>query len=423
MKTSNEKNLLARIEELEGRLAESEQLVDAIRAGEVDAFAVKLNNHSEVFTLQSGDYAYRLLIEEVGEGTVNLTEAGLIVYINTYFAKLMDLPYEKIIGSPIFDFIHEQSKKEFENLFAEAQSGKSKGEINLVINNKIIPVYISLTSLKPKLSAIGIIITDLTEKKKNEETILKYHKDLELKNRELEQRNAELASFTYIASHDLKEPLRKIQTFSSRILDKESEEFSDATRDNFNRITSAAKRMQTLITSLLNYTRVTTSESLYAPTDLNDVLDEVKTYLQENIAENNVKIESERLPSVQVIPDQFVQLFSNIISNAIKYKKPGEDPLIRITANIVSAGEIRADVTSPDKKYFEINFIDNGIGFEQQFSDKIFELFQRLHNRFEYEGTGVGLAICKKIMSNHNGYIMAKGEPGAGARFSIYLPG
>ena len=135
------------------------------------------------------------MIEEFEEGAINITEEGLIVYTNPYFYKLLNLPYEKVIGHSIFDFIHAESEKEFSTLLKESILGKSKGEINLTVNNTVLCVYISLKSLQPKLPTVGIIITDLTEKKKNETTILEYQKDLEAKNIELIQSNAELASF------------------------------------------------------------------------------------------------------------------------------------------------------------------------------------------------------------------------------------
>lgn len=174
-------HLLLRIQELEQRLEESEQLFEAIKSGEVDAFAINKGSESEVYTLQSGDYAYRILIEEIGEGAINVTEEGLIVYTNPHFFRMLKLPYEKVISCSIFDFIQAGSKKEFEVLFKKALSGKSKGEIHLTTKEMDIPVYVSLTSLQPKLSTIGIIITDLTEKKKNEKIILEYEKNLENK--------------------------------------------------------------------------------------------------------------------------------------------------------------------------------------------------------------------------------------------------
>ena len=422
MKTVSTEQLLRKIEELETRLAESEQLIEAIKAGEVDAFAINSNNQSEIFTLQSGDYAYRVLIEEFGEGAINVTEEGLIVYTNTYFFKLLNLPYEKVVGSLIFDFIHPDSKEKFNGLFAEALAGKSRGEINLVVNNRIIPVYISLSSLQPQLATVGIILTDFTEKKKNEEVILKYQKDLETKNRELIQSNTELASFTYIASHDLQEPLRKIQTFSNRILDKENENFSSGTKDYFERITAASSRMQNLITALLNYSRTTSSDINYIPADLNEIVNEVKNNLREHLEETDAVFEVALLPVLNVIPHQINQLFTNILINALKYRKPGIRPLIKINAGIVSLPETEVNSSVSGDNYWKISISDNGIGFEQKYEDKIFELFQRLHTNAEFEGTGVGLAICKKIVQTHNGFIKAIGEPGTGSTFNVYLP-
>ena len=160
--------LILRIKELEDRLEESEQMVEAIKAGEVDAFAINDEGESNIFTLQSADYTYRLLIEEFGEGAMNITEEGLIVYTNRYFPSLLNIAYDKVIGHSIFDFIHTDSKVEFERLFSTAVTGKGKGEINLFANNTLIPVYISLASLRPKAETIGMIVTDLTEKKKTE---------------------------------------------------------------------------------------------------------------------------------------------------------------------------------------------------------------------------------------------------------------
>jgi len=422
MKVKSTEELLLKIEELENRLAESEQVIEAIKAGEVDAIAVNTNNHAEVYTLQSGDYAYRVLIEKFGEGALNLTEEGLIVYTNTYFFELVKLSYEKVVGSLFTDFIHAESKEKFNELFKLALNGSSKGEINLSVGGNIIPVYISLTSLQPKLATIGVVITDLMEKKKNEEIILKYQKDLEAKNLELSQSNTELTSFTHVASHDLQEPLRKIQTFSNRILDKEYENFPAKIRDYFQRIISASERMQNLITSLLNYSRANTSDIVYVPTDLNVVVEDVKNSLRELIEENDAVIETSSLPVLDIIPIQLNQLFSNLIINAIKYRKPDQPPLIRTSAKTVCGNEIRMQTSSRSDNYCEIKISDNGIGFQEQYADKIFELFQRLHGRAEYEGTGIGLAICKKIVQNHHGFIKATGEPGVGSTFNIYLP-
>ena len=275
MQPESREELLLKIENLENRLAESEQLIEAIKAGEVDAFAVNTDAVPEIYTLQSGDYAYRLLIEEFGEGAVNLSEEGLIVYTNTYFFELLQLKYENVIGKFISDFIHPDSVLYFKSLFEKALLGKSKGEINLKAGELTIPVYVSLTSLQPKLATVGLIITDQTSIKEHEAIVNRYQKDLENKNAELAQSNLELDSFTYIASHDLQEPLRKIRTFCERIMETSAGEFSATTSDYFERVVKASSRMQHMINSLLDYSRMNTIHKKRFVTDLNDILKEV----------------------------------------------------------------------------------------------------------------------------------------------------
>ncbi len=415
MKTRPEANNLERIEELENRLADAEQLIDAIKSGEVDAFAIRSENMTEVFTLQSGDYAYRVLVENFNEGAINVTKEGLIVYSNKYFHELLGLSYEKVIGTSLRNFLHPESIATFNSLFTNALGGQSKGEFNLIAATKIIPVYISLTSLYPQLPTIGIIVTDLTEKKNQEKIV-------EDKNKELERSNAELASFSYTASHDLQEPLRKIQAFARLILQQEKQNFSEDSIDYFTRINRAASRMQNLIEALLSYSRTNTNEKVFIPTNLTNVIGETKEILEELIEKNNAIIESFELPIVNIIPFQFQQLLTNIISNAIKYRKKNVNPVIKINAIIVSASEIKEDINSKADKFWKISIADNGIGFEPQYATKIFDLFQRLHGNSEYIGTGIGLATCKKIMQNHSGIIIAESEPNKGTIFHIYLP-
>jgi PAS domain S-box-containing protein len=409
MQPESREDLLLKIEHLESRLAESEQLIEAIKAGEVDAFALNTNQVPEIYTLQSGDYAYRVLIEEFGEGALNLSEDGLVVYTNTYFVDLLSLNYEKVIGHYIYEFIHPDSLQTFKDLFLKALSGKSKGEISLFIGGKTIPIYVSLTSLQPKLATVGMIVTDHTEKKKHEELVLRYQKDLESKNTQLAQSNLELDSFSYIASHDLQEPLRKIQTFCQRIMDTAPNEFSKSTSDYFQRILNASKRMQHMINSLLNYSRMNSVNLAPSETDLNEIVQDVIANQLEGLGADQIHITTESLPVIQAIPEQMKQLFSNLVSNAIKYRNLSLNPEIKVQS-------------TKENDHWQITVSDNGIGFDPQYAEKIFELFQRLHSRFEYEGTGIGLAICKKIVQNHHGSIKAIGVPGKGSSFEISLP-
>lgn len=246
-------------------------------------------------------------------------------------------------------------------------------------------------------------------------------KELQVKNKELENANAELASFNYIASHDLQEPLRKIQGFSKRIISEEENNLSDKAKDYFNRINAAAKRMQNLISSVLSYSRTNNAKLVFEKTNLNEVLREVELELYEIIELKKAVIDIPILPTIHAIPAQMHQLFLNLVSNSLKYSKNDVVPIIRITAEKVILNDVGEQLDG-NSTYWKITINDNGIGFEQQYENKIFEVFQRLHGKTAYEGTGIGLAICKKIIQAHQGTISAIGEPGIGSTFIIILP-
>jgi len=405
-----------RIQELESLLEESQQTIKAIKA---DAYAINRNKVPDGYA-QGGDFVYRVLVEKFQEGAINITEEGLIIYTNDSFSELLKLPYENVIGASFFDFVHPVSQNWSRRLFNDALKGKSKGEINLIVNDTVIPVYVSLTSLQPKLPTIGIIISDLSEKKKMDQVILAYQKDLEAKNLTLLQTNAELASFAYIASHDLQEPLRKIQTFSTRIMENDFEHISESGKDHFNRMQASAKRMQMLIEDLLTYSRTNTQGHKFEDADLQKLIEEVKADLKEELQQKEAVIDATEMCHAYIIPFQFRQLLYNLISNALKFSNPAKPPVIKINSEIVS--DLKNEKLSPEKKYCHISISDNGIGFEQEYSEKIFDLFQRLHSRTQYHGTGIGLAIVKKIVENHHGFITATSKLNKGATFDIYIP-
>ncbi len=239
---------------------------------------------------------------------------------------------------------------------------------------------------------------------------------LEEKNRELKYNNRELQSFNYIASHDLQEPLRKIQLFSDRILEQDEHNFSDLSVKYFNTVRNAAGRMQNLIQALLTYSTSDAKGMEFKRTNLNKIIEDIKIDLEEKIQNTNATIISDNLPKLTVIPLQFHQLLQNLIANGIKYHRSEIDPVISITSEKV------CDELDETNKMWRICVSDNGIGFEEQYKNKIFELFQRLHGKNEYEGTGIGLAICKKIVQNHKGYIKVNSEVGKGSNFCIFVP-
>jgi PAS domain S-box-containing protein len=255
-----------------------------------------------------------------------------------------------------------------------------------------------------------------------EEEVQKRTNELEIKNKELEKMNAELESFAYVSSHDLQEPLRKIQTFATLILDKERENLSDSGKDYFRRMQLAAKRMQLLIDDLLAYSRTSTVAGTFANTDLNEIIKEVKNELKETLEQKKATIETDSLCAVNIIPFQFRQLMLNLIGNSLKFSKPGIAPHIKVSGKMIKGDQTEISSLSPQKMYCHISVSDNGIGFDPKYATRIFEVFQRLHGRDQYEGTGIGLAIVKKIVENHNAVIIATGEPDKGAKFDIYFP-
>ncbi|HCY83447.1 MAG TPA: hypothetical protein DHV22_18590, partial [Xanthomarina gelatinilytica] len=259
------------------------------------------------------------------------------------------------------------------------------------------------------------VVQDVTQSIEAEEKLRK-------SNLELLQSNAELESFNRVASHDLQEPLRKIQLFISRIEDKESDRFSNKSLEYFTKVKNAGKRMQSLIQNLLAYSRIDSTKTDFETVDLNLVLEKVLDDLATNINETQTSVHADALPEIKGVFFQMEQLFANLISNAIKYRSSIETPVIHITSEKIHSADIPETFLKTSKQYHKISVMDNGIGFDVKYADKIFEVFQRLHQKNEYSGTGIGLAICKKIVENHNGYIFATAKLGTGAQFIMYLP-
>ncbi len=283
-------------------------------------------------------------------------------------------------------------------------------------NGELFPAVVSFEILK--LNSENYAVTsymDITERKKNEI-------QLKMQNEELEKINKELESFSYISSHDLQEPLRKIQLFAGHILEREYAHLSDKGKDQFKRMQLAAEKMQTLIQDLLTYSRTSNVPGEQEYGNLIEIVEELKYEYSESIHEKQATFEVSEEADLKFFNFQIRQILHNLIGNSLKFARPDHPPHILITSKIIAGRELPNENLDIEKQYYHLNFKDNGIGFKKEYRHKIFEVFQRLNGKEEYPGSGIGLAIVKKIVVNHEGVISASGEIDKGATFDIFIP-
>ncbi|WP_230604899.1 CHASE3 domain-containing protein [Flavobacterium sp. EDS] len=349
-------------------------------------------------------------------------ETDNIVYSDNQYRLLGHAPNSFVPEKDTFlKYVHPEDKQAFSTLMQGIIENKQLPLIyyKVIRKNNEIRYFKSIGKLliDEQGSKIMLGITfDITEE--HFQNIAIYER-----NKELEKSNKELASFNHVASHDLQEPLRKIQTFISRISDDDMNSLSENGRGYILKIGASAKRMRILIDDLLLFSRTNTTKKEFLKMNLNDLLEKAKLELSEIIQEKNAVILSDKLPKLKVIPYQIEQLFINLINNSIKYSKPNVSPEISISCEKIASKEFPDLLEQSIKKYYKITFTDNGMGFDPQFKETIFVLFQRLHSKTdEYPGTGIGLAICKKIVENHKGHIIADSTPNKGSVFTIFLP-
>lgn len=380
--------------------------------------------------LVNSEERYHLMVSEVQEySIIFINHEGLVQNWNKGAEKIKGYVAEEIIGQHFSVFYTDYDKKNQlpNTLLKQAElSGKAMQEgMRVRKDGSVFWANVVITAIYSKdghVVGFSKVTHDLTEKKLADDKLRMNAEQLFQKNRELEKMNKELKSFAYISSHDLQEPLRKIQIFAARIVEKEWESLSERGKDYFTRMQQSANRMQTLIQDLLTYSLTNVTDRVFVMKDINDIVDEVRQELAEKIAENHVRLEVQDLCEVNMIPFQFVQLMHNLIGNAIKFARKDITPVINISCRTETGIETGMENLIPSKKYCHIIVADNGIGFDDKYKARIFEVFQRLHERQEYTGTGIGLAIVKKIVENHNGAITATGALNQGAKFDIYIP-
>jgi len=377
----------------------------------------------DISARKKSEAKFRGLLESAPDAMVIVDERGLIQLVNAQTEKLFEYNREEIIGQKVeiliperYNAVHAPHR---ENFFSEPRTramgvglelyGKKK-------NGSEFPVEISLSPIETEEGLlVSAAIRDITDQKKAASELTEYAERLENSNKELEQ-------FAYVASHDLQEPLRKIQVFSGRIIDLEYGNLSKKAQKYFSFVQNAASRMQTLIEDLLAFSRLQTSENRFECSDIHSIIEDEISIFKETIREKNATVEIEGNCNVSIIPFQFRQLIHNLASNALKFSKTDEPPKIQISSKIEKGQDSGHAELKPKTDYCRITVKDNGIGFDEKYSNKLFNLFQRLHSTDEYPGTGIGLAIVKKVVDNHHGFITVKSELNKGSTFDIYLP-
>lgn len=334
-----------------------------------------------------------------------------IVFWNRKCEEFFGISRKDILWKKIFDMFPQVAQSDYaEGAYRDALSGKKvilEGKRGMFKEQMLDIALLPRYNWEGKVTGVVALAYDVTDQVASREL-------LERKNRELERANTDLAAFAYVASHDLKEPLRKVQAFSERIQEKESERLSDTGKDHFRRIMSAVERMDSLIEDMLVFSRLNTVQGAFGLVDMQELLQTVIQDFEKDIREVGAHIEVLSLSQVWGQSAQLHQLMHNLVSNALKFQSPDRPPEIRIRTERLEAENGKGGVM--------LEVSDNGIGFDQEFEEKIFQMFQRLHPRHLYPGTGIGLTICRKVMSNHNGWIQASGKPGEGAVFQCYFP-
>jgi PAS domain S-box-containing protein len=360
----------------------------------------------------------------------------IVELANERMIELWGRPSEEVREKSIFVGLPEARGQGFETILqkvyrtGEAFSAEAV-PINLPRNGVLERIYVNFVyeafrEAEGEISAILAVVIDVTAqvlaRQKIEEVVLSRTRELADANINLQKSNAELAQFAYIASHDLQEPLRKISTFTQMLESRVGAHLDEQSKNFLSKIYSSSGRMRTLISDVLTYSAVIKETEGFQLVDLNDIVKSICTDYELLIEQKKARITYNALPVIEAIPLQMSQLFSNLLGNSLKYSKTESECLIRITASQASEEDTATLSLQGRADYYKIEFSDNGIGFDAENSERIFHIFQRLHHRTEYEGTGIGLALCKKIVLNHHGEINAIGSTRQGAVFNVFLP-
>ncbi len=365
--------------------------------------------------LMASESKYRNLLETASDLVQSVDMEGNFLYVNKKWREVLGYTEEEVTHMKFVDVISKEHLPNCINNFKEICAGNTINQMETeFITKSGTSVYvegnISMQFKDNTFHATQGIFRDISYRKKAKEELIKF-------NERLEQSNMELEQFAYVASHDLQEPLRKITVFGDRLVSKYYESLGEQGRDYLKRMKSASTRMHTLINDLLTFSRVTTKAQPFTNVDLNIVIEEVLSDLEVRIDEIKGRVDIGDLETISADPLQMRQLFQNLISNALKFHKIDEPPVIKIHGKLINQNE-----DAEENGFYRLTIEDNGIGFNEKHADRIFGVFQRLHNRNEYQGTGIGLSVCKRIVERHSGNIRTSSSEGHGTKFIITLP-
>jgi two-component system CheB/CheR fusion protein len=347
------------------------------------------------------------ILDRVGDGFYALNPDWTVIYWNTAAEEILSTPKEKIIGRNVWEVFSDAQELDFYTYYKQAMESQTKKHFESYYPGAQIWVEVNVY---PSPSGLSVFFKDITKRKEAALELQRLNRNLEQQTRELAVSNADLEQFAFVASHDLQEPLRMITSFMARLEKKYGQQLDDKARRYIHFATDGARRMRTIILDLLEFSRVGRVETEVEPVDLNVMMEEVEKLNSKIIRETDAEILYDNLPVMQLNRFSIRQLFQNLIQNAVKYRKPGERPRIRVTAG-----------QQDDSGEWTFAVADNGIGMDQKYESKIFAIFQRLHSTEEYEGNGVGLAICKKIVEQHKGRMWVETAIGEGSTFYFTL--
>ena len=398
---------------LRARLEEAEEMLQAIRRGEIDGLVVESPGGKRVYTLKGADESYRTLIEAMSEGALILDPTGTILYANRRFAEIVKTPLARVIGSSVRAFVQEGLHQAYHHLIGQGGAAAAQQETVLMRSDRTpVPVLLSAGPISiEERAGIAVLVTDLTEQKERDRVRVAERKlaedQIRLHAASLEATNQELEAFVYSVSHDLRAPLRSVHRYGTMILEDHGERLDQAVKDQLTPIIAAAQRMDDLIRDLLAYSHVSRQAVTLRPVDTGSVVSEVLKHLAEEIRERRAEVKVETpLPGVVGDVVLLSQAFTNLLSNGIKFVTPDKPPRLRIHA------ESRRDRV---RLWVE----DNGIGIPLNEQTRLFRVFERLH--LEYPGTGIGLAIVKRAVERMGGTVGVESGVGGGSRFWMDL--